>query len=70
MKRMITWFRWKKSIVLYAVSTETYENLKYHTFSEKTLFLSVICSKCENDNEKLFKEELKTLKTLRLIKNI
>ena len=57
--------------MLYPVSTETYENLKYHTFPEKTLFLSVICSKCENDNEKSFKEEsIEILKILYLIKNI
>ena len=27
-----------------------------YTF-EKTLFLSIICSKCRNEDEKIFKEE-------------
>ena len=39
---------------------------------KKTLVFSIICSKCENDDEKIFKEEEPTeiLKTLGLIKNI
>ena len=40
---------------------------------EKTLLLSIICSKCKNkdENEKLFKEEesVEILKILRLIEN-
>ena len=31
--------------------------LKYRTFSKKTLVLSVICSKCENEDGKIFKEK-------------
>ena len=31
--------------------------LKYRTFSTKTLVLSVICSKCENEDGKFFKEK-------------
>ena len=36
------------------------------------LVLSIICSKCKNDDEKLFKEEesIEILKILGLIKNI
>ena len=39
---------------------------------EKTLVLSIICSKCKNEVEKLFKEEksIEILKVLGLIKNI
>ena len=48
------------------------KNLRYCTFSKKTLVLSIICSKCENDNEKIFKEEepIEILKILGLIKYI
>ena len=39
---------------------------------EKTLVLCIICSKCENNNEKIFKEEepIEILKILSLIKYI
>ena len=38
---------------------------------EKTLVLSIICSKCKNEDEKLFKEEsIEILKILGLIENI
>ena len=39
---------------------------------EKTLFLFIISSKCENEDEKVFKEEESTeiLKILGLIKNV
>ena len=39
---------------------------------EKTLVLSVICSKCKNKNEKIFKEEesMAILKILGLINNV
>ena len=34
------------------------ENLKYLKYLlEKTLDLSIICSKCKNENEKMFKEK-------------
>ena len=46
-------------------------NMKILIF-EKTLILSITCSKCENDDEKIFKEEepIEILKILGLIKNI
>ena len=46
------------------------KNLKYHTFRKK-LVLSIICSKCENEDEKLLKEEesIEILKILGLIEN-
>ena len=51
---------------------------KYRKFEKllyllgKTLVLSIICSKCKNEDEKIFKEENSTdiLKSLRLIENI
>ena len=48
------------------------KNLKISCIFEKTLALSIICSKCENDNEKIFKEEepIDILKILGLIKYI
>ena len=48
------------------------KNLKISYIFEKTLVLSVICSKCENDDEKIFKEEepIEILKILGLIKSI
>ena len=49
------------------------ENLKNHKYLlEKTLVLSIICSKCENEDEKIFKEEesIEILKILGLIENI
>ena len=49
------------------------ENLKNHKYLlEKTLVLSIICSKCENEDEKIFKEEesIEILKIFGLINNI
>ena len=42
-----------------------------HNF-EKTLVLSVICSKCENENKKIFEEKksIEILTILGLIENI
>ena len=41
-------------------------------FLERTLVLSIICNKCENEDEELFKEEesIDILKILGLIENI
>ena len=52
------------------LSTESLKTLKYHTFSIKTLVVYIICSKCENEYEKIFKEEesMEILKILGLIK--
>ena len=50
------------------------ENLKTlnNTILKKTLALSVICSKCKNEDQKIFKEEesIETLKIVGLIENI
>ena len=45
-----------KSIVLFAINTEILKALKYQTFSKKTLVLSIISSKCDSKDEKIFKE--------------
>ena len=48
-----------------------FEKPKNHT-SRKMLVLSIICSNCKNEDEKLLKEEesFEILKTLGLIENI
>ena len=48
------------------------EKPKISYLLEKTLLLSIICSKCKNEDEKLFKEEesIEILKILGLIENI
>ena len=47
-----------------------FEKPKISYLSEKTLLLSIICSKCKNKDEKIFKEEESTdiLKIIALIK--
>ena len=49
-----------------------FEKPKISYLLEKTLVLSIICSKCKNEDEKLFKEEesIEILKIIRLIENI
>ena len=65
----------KKMKILYCVNCGKYrkfEKLQMSYLLEKTLVLSIICSKCKNDYEKFFKEEksVEILKTLGLIENI
>ena len=60
---------------LYCVISRKYRKFrepKILHLLEKTLVLSIICSKCKNEDEKLFKEEesIETLKILCLIDNI
>ena len=60
---------------LYCVISGKYrkfEKPKISYLLEKTLVLSIICSKCKNEDEKLFKEEesIEVLKILGLIENI
>ena len=46
--------------ILYCVICGKYrkfEKLKISYLLEKTLVISLICSKCKNEDEKLFKEE-------------
>ena len=49
-----------------------FEKPKISYLLEKTLVLSIICSKCKNEDEKLFKEEesIEILKILGIIDNI
>ena len=49
-----------------------FEKPKISYLLEKTLVLSIICSKCKNEDEKIFKEEepIETLKIIGLINNI
>ena len=49
-----------------------FEKPKISYLLEKTLVLSIICSKCENEYEKTFKEEesIEILTNLGLINNI
>ena len=59
---------------LYCVICNKYrkfEKLKIYLL-EKTLVLSIICSKCKNEDEKIFKEEesIEILKISGLINNI
>ena len=58
----------KNYITLFTVSIE---NLKY-LLDKKKLVLSIICSKCKNEDGKLFKEEesMEILKVFGSIKNI
>ena len=54
------------------ITIENLLSLKHQIFFDKTLVLSIICSKCCIDNDKIFKEEesLETLKILGLLDNI
>ena len=49
-----------------------FEKPKISYLLEKALFLSIICSKCKNEGEKVFKEEesIEILKILGLLNNI
>ena len=49
-----------------------FKNPKISCIFEKTLIFSIICSKCKNEDEKIFKEEesIEILKILGLIENI
>ena len=59
-------------IALFVVSIENLKNLKHHTSQKKILVLSIIFSKCKNEDEKIFKEEesIEILKILALLDNI
>ena len=65
----------KKMKKLYCIICGKYgkvEKPKMSYFLEKTLILSIICSKCKIEDEKIFKEEgsIEILKIFGLIKNI
>ena len=56
----------------FVASTKNFEKSKISYLLEKTLVLSIICSKCKNEDEKIFNEEesIKILKIFCLINNI
>ena len=58
--------------MLFVVSVKKLKNLIHHTFSKKALAVSVVCSKCKNKHEIIFKKEksIEILKYLGLIENI
>ena len=58
--------------MLFVASIENLNILRYHTFSKKTLLVPIICSKCKNEDEKVFKEEepIEILKILGIVGNI
>ena len=65
----------KKTKKLYCIicgKYRKYEKPKISYLLEKRLILSIICSKCKNEDDKLFKEEesIEILRILRLIENI
>ena len=62
----------KKLYCLICGKNRKLEKSKISYFLEKTLVLSIICSKCKNEDEKIFKEEESSeiLKILGLIENI
>ena len=64
----------KKMKKLYCVISNKYrkfEKPKTSYLFEKTLVLSIICSKCKTEDEKISKEEsIKILKILALINNV
>ena len=49
-----------------------FEKPKISYLLEKTLVLSIICSKCKNEDEKIFQEEesVEILKIIGLIENV
>ena len=61
--------KWRQlHFLFFLVTIENLKILKYHTFSKKTLVLSIISSKCKNEDEKIFKENesIEVLKILGL----
>ena len=51
------------------VTKKNLKTLKYHIFYKKKLVLTIICSKCDSKDEKIFKEKesIEILKTIDLI---
>ena len=62
----------KNYIAPFVVSLEDLKILTTSYILEKTIALSIICSKCEIEDEKIFKEEesIEILKILGLFKSI
>ena len=62
----------KKTYCVICSKYRKFEKSKISYLLEKTLVLSIICCKCKNEDEKLFKEEesIEISKFFGLIKNI
>ena len=62
----------KKLYCVICAKYRKFKNPKMSYIFEKTWVLSIICSKCGNEDEKIFKEEesIEELKILGLIENI
>ena len=62
----------KKLYCIICCRYRKFEKSKISYLLEKTLVLSIICSKCINEDEKIFKEEdsIEIIKILGLINNI
>ena len=72
-KRSITeMIKMKKLYCVNCGKNRKFEKPKISNILEKTLVLSIICSKCKTEDEKIFKEEeiIEILKILGLIENI
>ena len=61
-----------EKIILRYVWYRKFENPKISNLLEKTLVLSIICSNCKDEDEKIFKEKksIEILKSFGLINNI
>ena len=62
----------EKLYCVICIKYRKFEKPKISYLLEKTLVLSIICSKCQNEDEKFFKEEdsIEILKILRLTESI
>ena len=62
----------KKFCCIIVISIVNLKIRKYDTLQKKTLILCIICSKCENEDEKIFKDmaPIEILQILGLLKNI
>ena len=62
----------KKLYCVICANYRKFEKPKISYLLEKTLVLSIICSKCKNEEEKIFKEKepIEILKIFALIENI
>ena len=49
--------RWKNYITLFVASTQKFKNSKITYISKNGVTFSIICSKWENEDERLFKVE-------------
>ena len=62
----------KKSYCIFCSKYRKFEKPKISYISEKALVISIICSKCKREDEKIFKQEesIKIFKIIGLIEDI